>query len=1168
MQQRWVLDDVLKTDEYNQDHPDSLHATVIDSATDDDWHDEYESDAQGEINSAINNSQWEDDDDLLQLDQHIVSEDVPSSWTHEKKVTSVPAVRDLCHDLELNSWWLKSGREPLSKIRAKGLGGGVLRRRSMSKMLYHAAEYTDNSPRPNTNHDDEVCIVATLGGGTGSGMAIDLARDLDSNRTHLFAILPHDGAGDNERMNAHAALSELEYVSLTGESPFDNITLVPHIKYVSDKDKDFERAVVRTILAHQNGMRGGNLPAGIVPASQGGDNPPIFAPFTLAVPYTVKFNINVRDKAERNIDDTLGNKQTELQHETDLLEVLKKLFKNEFNEGAREAITSNHRDATIDGERAAELRERLVEDLRGEFLEQNAFETAGLGDLVDRIKNEFDEIIDDDSLITDDDGSFEQARDFIDVAPADIRANLNKRLEYDESDRRADKLVDVLVQELINIETRVAVLRATSLLTHEQGLSEEHAEMIQRAITEVILDEDADVPRKKIRNPTLDEYIESLETDAIYYNQQHQNLSEFYEIVAKSLSKDINAWRVSVDDDAEQLAFINKHEDDVQKYIKSLTEEIEQKLNFVDNSENAAAVEGQELELSALRNLNDVLGETDISELNEKGLLQEFSRVKKIKKCILEHNPSPIPGVGTDKSQEFIEALAPDWNWFDPYRRNTNPTVDDGSFEFEVNSDHLDHDETFSSRKADVVDSICNEFVDTFTTESGELVSYRLSDAIEREISEDIVLPQDLGKDTLRTNLKNALESSDATSASDIMQSVLSADPIDPETPTERLSTEDGDDIPPITLSLFDGYLRRIAREREQVDSQLRNLVAGDEGLINDLSYQGNSNRLQGLAERESSGVIPKLKKVRAVCGYYSDEEWDIDPPRAFPRDAKSETYGRDFAANYDSTYSIDFETEHSQVADNHPYLKTRNTKAEELLGGPEHIGESDVLENRKHRVIRDFKNSVSSMFNNEHGHAPVQNWNPEGTGNSDIVVPEYKELRFYPIYMSRGLEEQEDMNQPLYDTIFDEFESENETVGTANVVYRPSQYSVGDPDEVTMVTFVGGLFLDNIKLVGKSSGYHDVYTAESATHEFVGSHHSIGLGGSEQWSTMREWTDRGDDTIEYGSYVHRSEVSKVNGQFMDKVMEHHEQEDKDARDVFLNMIEADRYESTVSLND
>jgi hypothetical protein len=66
----------------------------------------------------------------------------------------------------------------------------------------------------------------------------------------------------------------------------------------------------------------------------------------------------------------------------------------------------------------------------------------------------------------------------------------------------------------------------------------------------------------------------------------------------------------------------------------------------------------------------------------------------------------------------------------------------------------------------------------------------------------------------------------------------------------------------------------------------------------------------------------------------------------------------------------------------------------------------------------------------------------------------------------------------------------------------------------------------------------------------------------------MREWTDRGDDTIEYGSYVHRSEVSKVNGQFMDKVMEHHEQEDKDARDVFLNMIEADRYESTVSLND
>ncbi|MDN7026017.1 hypothetical protein FGU65_14180 [Methanoculleus sp. FWC-SCC1] len=106
-------------------------------------------------------------------------------------------------------------------------GGGVHRRRAISKaVFYKAVSQSGDTNFPSFSGQGDVAIVVGLGGGTGSGMFIDLARYIkgisgQTRKIWLLGVLPAIAEGDKEQLNAGIALSEVEYLNLTGEKLFN-----------------------------------------------------------------------------------------------------------------------------------------------------------------------------------------------------------------------------------------------------------------------------------------------------------------------------------------------------------------------------------------------------------------------------------------------------------------------------------------------------------------------------------------------------------------------------------------------------------------------------------------------------------------------------------------------------------------------------------------------------------------------------------------------------------------------------------------------------------------------------------------------------------------------------------------------------------------------------------
>jgi len=102
---------------------------------------------------------------------------------------------------------------------------------------------------------------------------------------------------------------------------------------------------------------------------------------------------------------------------------------------------------------------------------------------------------------------------------------------------------------------------------------------------------------------------------------------------------------------------------------------------------------------------------------------------------------------------------------------------------------------------------------------------------------------------------------------------------------------------------------------------------------------------------------------------------------------------------------------------------------------------------------------------------------------------------------------------------------------------------------------------------------YYDAYQEQKNTIEHQRAHHSIGLGGAwEKWEMLGEWAtkliDESASNENHGAYVFRNAVRDVhNGKFIDTVMKANQAVDEDPKQIFLDMLELNTYESTVSLD-
>lgn len=1167
MQQDWILEEVMKTDEYNEPEPDILRATVIDSATDDKFHSERAPLVEKKVNGAYEGTDKNPRYGYVEFDgPHIITETVPGRWLGSD-LTSEMAVRELCDNQDLTSWWLAEGREPLSKINEKGFGGGVLRRRSMSKLLFHVAEDTHNSVIPNNNDEEQVYIVAALGGGTGSGMALDLASELQNGdkQIHLVGILPHDRAGGLEKTNAHAALSELEYAHLTGEGPFETMTLIPHLEQLEDHNRDFEMGVVRSIIAHQNGIRSGNFTTHITPTQDIATNPPNYTPFTLAAPYTIKFNLKRREVAEEAVTEILDAKEKELQRESDLYEVIEKYLTEAFRNSAGdefESVGEGSLDTEWGREAAHQLRQRVEDDIRETFLNEEALQLANLGNLVDEIKESIDSAPHvnvpgaerNDDLETDI-NPMSEAVDFVNETPGIILDRLNNKPEFtaiSPDDQLQYDLVEVLKAEFQNVQKRAEIWRAVAAITPENtNLDKGEAEVVRTAIREVIMNPETELLTDRFRDPTLKRMINDWRTQRKALDTAVEKLTDFYETIGSELETRTNEWNETAYDNTKSLAAINEHEENIEAAIDDLIDEIKTEIQRIEESSTVDAVDAvsldnvgplDEMKIEGVAPLNDKLNEIGVAEIDIETIKQGFKFVKDARKDKIKHGGSIFFG-GEDRSDEFATNVtsARETGPFEINPNSPNPSIEE-TFSCQFKGDRLRRKSEIESQREELIEDIVDAFELAFSTDDG-FVSENLTYSTDgqSESTKTISLPQELNLDNMRVNVRQSLRENEATEPEVLLKETLSLNEINITDPT-TVSDDSGSNA---TRMLVEAYLRPVEKEVKKSQSRLE--------------------KLGGQNDRSSTGLIQRFELLRGLSKGRV-ELANVDLPQTDDL-GREETYGRQFTRKYQGRYEIELseEMEKTQIED-HPYVLHEEAD-QELVAGTHDIAESDILDDAtmESKVVSELQNSVRFLTNNRYGRAPINELKPKAKGKE--VKPSFGNIRVNPVYMSRAYDEHDELSE-YYTDVRNQFEKEIEVVN--NDMYTAATHEAGDRDEVTMVTFIGGLFLDNLELLTKRNGYKDVYDRSEA-RGFIAAHHTIGVGGNwSRWRTMKKWAienDNSNKNHDFGAYVSRDKVRDVDEEFMSEVMiADQSSEGTDPEDLFLDMLSVNTYQSTYDI--
>lgn len=437
LEQPWVQADILKP----RPTPETLRVTIIDTAQEEidrdytriqELEDQFRH-RKEELRDTSRGRPGDIDINYIPVTERIQLHD-QKDLIGDDAIPRIAAGRGI----EEDNWWLK----PEFIDENLDFTTGVVRRRGLGKALYYKAYAEDDDVRTAIDlpNKGEVAVFAGLGGGTGSGLLIDVVNDLKrtqrSANITLFGVLPNDKEGQAENANAHAALSEIEYLSLTHENLFKDCILIPidptdfggktqNILKSSDALLELDRAAVYLILSYYNMMD----------LEDPFDDMPSYAPFTIGIPQVLRYNVDAIQDAKTTIQEILTAKRNALEAESDIYaEVDRFLIKQRSDEVAGELHDSDRTD----------LKNRLktVESLvEFDLFEELEYESvAAYRGIISEAKQETDEI---DTQI--------------DIIGGSIRAGAAS-IDDQYVDSIDKKVADVVKEELTNLDRRKQLL--------------------------------------------------------------------------------------------------------------------------------------------------------------------------------------------------------------------------------------------------------------------------------------------------------------------------------------------------------------------------------------------------------------------------------------------------------------------------------------------------------------------------------------------------------------------------------------------------------------------------------------------------------------------------------------------------------------------------------------
>ncbi len=537
---------------------------------------------------------------------------------------------------------------------------GVVRKRGLGKAIYYKAYAEDDELSTFIDLPDKgkVAVFAGLGGGTGSGIIIDLARHLKKKQRTaeitLFGILPNHTEGVRESANAYAVLSELEYLSLTDDQVFKDRVLLPIDPTGFDGKggnkiqnaqllRELDEAIIYLVAAYYNTI--------------GSEDPfadsPTFAPFTIGIPQVLRYNVEAINEARTALREILNAKQDAVQAELEIYSQIERFLENQYGSPSGDGLRELDR---------ADLNERI-----DDFRDLLAFE------LFNELEYESVSIFED--IITDAIKEGEDIAEQIDIISGSLRA-------VDTTGRRAGTFVDNIdehLAEVLESDLRAICMRK-ELLIKKQSVDDNR---VRDAVEYLVNSGDGSgnpgVKLNRLENKLtdLENQRERLENEL---EESIEELERRQQEQSDRVQQKVTDWERQIKPAIDQLQQTNV--ESVENALSSLQRELENYRTQVVNAaeaEEIGHIPTQAVEEN-LNYLDNELGRCGVDFQSSRSSIEaSLSALKEARKAFLTLN----------RQEGTIEKLA-------PWTGKTEKAKDEAHRNYRIQKNKLDDTGVFS----------------------------------------------------------------------------------------------------------------------------------------------------------------------------------------------------------------------------------------------------------------------------------------------------------------------------------------------------------------------------------------------------------------------------------------------------------------------------------------
>lgn len=625
LESEWVLNDLLQP----QPNPASLTVTIIDTAEG-----EENSDRKRvqEIRERIKEREAElretgsERTGNVDLDYKLITEDIHLSGSIDLLGDeAVPRIAS-GNGMEEENWWIKEKHINENLDFAKG----VVRKRGLGKAIYYKAYAEDDSISSYIDlpQKGKVAILAGLGGGTGSGILIDLATHLqEKHRTAeitLFGILPNHTEGIKENTNAFAALSELEHIALNGEQVFKDRILVPidptnfdgktgNRIQTGDYLQELDEAVIYLLATYYNTQ---NLEDPFADAPQ-------YAPFTIGIPQVLRYNVEAINEARERFRDVLNAKREALEREENIYSKLERF------------LTRHYGDYTESGLRdldKTDLQERLESSetwLEFDLFHELEYHSVDIfEDIIQDAKDESSDII-------------EQ----VEIISGSIRA-------VDATGEETGTFVDNIDEHLAEVlEVELTLIARRKELFEQRNVVDDNR--IRDAIEYLMgVGDTSAAPGVKLQRmeAKLEEAEDREESTKEELESTIEELEEVRDEQSAEIERRTSEWAREIEEEVKQLQAIDVQ--DVQAELNSLESQLDEFMQYVMNAKNEEEV-GKVDESDINKTIEELEATLETAGIN----LADARR--RIKGSLTELKRAKEAYIQMNQEESTIEKLAP-----------------------------------------------------------------------------------------------------------------------------------------------------------------------------------------------------------------------------------------------------------------------------------------------------------------------------------------------------------------------------------------------------------------------------------------------------------------------------------------------------------------------------